>query len=284
MQTDLLTYRAQRAQMRGGMLVSLLVFTAALYMLAAQLPGGVAAAVFACLFWLVGIRLLRRRCLRTSRRLHALYGPGRSLDGVSYIDHKPCDGELLIRLGVAPRAPFLEGSICRHVLGGMLSGFAATVAEVAFTPHPQGGVPAASLTGTLIHVEARGTGHFLALRREQLPGLLKQGSRDGFSNAALPDGCGLPEGAALLSSETRPLAPRLVEKISHLLSACTGPVCVASSPEGIAVFLPRRFYALAEDRELAASDFSPMPELELIAGIAEAYHCGQNSSCDAKEG
>lgn len=277
MEKDIQIFHIRRVQLRWGSLASLVFFGFALCLMLFDMPGALAAALAACLFWLVGVRWLRIRFRNHSKRMYALYGPGTTLKNVSYQPSQSPSDEWPARLGLTTQVSFLPNSICRHVLKGSIHGVSMQIAEVAFTAQPVKGMPLQTLTGTLIQAKVHGNYEFRAFCGEQLP-LLLRGPYSGFSPCSPQSSA---EGAPIFLIRDGQSIPQLLfSALNDLLSVHTGPIFACGNSGEVSVFLPRRFYAIDGDvtRDIQQTDFSPMPELDLTARIALAYDKIGNSS------
>lgn len=276
MNQELQRLRKQHAQFKGSMLIFIVLFAFALWLITTANPAGIPFTVAACLLSLTVTPFLRRRYRNTYMRMKTIAAVSATMRQPQYTRKKARPAQLLAQLNLTPGIAYLENPVCRHVLEGDVDTIPTSMEEVTFTGHPQKEAKFSAVTGTLIRFQIGGDLRFVAASGNAFP------FRPVYQEYRKLDN--QPIGVSDLDVWVKgdePFPGSLARPIEELLEAYRGPICIASGDGGISVLFLRYYYTYQPDytHSPAESDFLPkeMPILSLTARIAMQYHSCQSN-------
>lgn len=276
MNQDLQRLRKQHALFKSGMLIFIVLFAFALWLITTANPLGIPFTVAVCLLSLTVTPFLRRQYRNTYMRLKTVADVSATMRQPEYTHKEARPAQLLSQLNLTPGISYLENPVCRHIVKGTVDTIPASIEEVTFTCHPQKEAKFSAVTGTLIRFHIGGDLRFVVASGNAFP------FQPDYQGYRKPDNqpIGNTELDVWIKGDAS-FPDSLARSIEELLEAYQGPVCIASGDEGISVLLPRYYYAYQPDytHSPAENDFLPktMPILSLTARVAMQYHNGQSS-------
>lgn len=142
-------------RVRLMLLASLVFFLIGLFALVSRWDTAFFIILFACLFRLLGVWLVRRRYNAVWMEESACAAAEKRMKDVRYTDKEEIPTDLLPDLGFTPPVSLVPQNKRYHVLRGTLAGKAATAAETAFMRLKESGraTTGTPVSGTMITVE-----------------------------------------------------------------------------------------------------------------------------------
>ena len=253
--------KKQHDRVRLTLLVSLVLFLIGLFALVSHWDSAVPIIIFACLFRLIGVWLVRRPYNAAWMEAESIAAAEKAMEGVTYVRREEIGAELLPELGLTPEIQIIPQSQRYHVLRGQIAERNVTVAETAFTPMKEknGSITGKTVSGTLLVAEDSlpESEQWVILWRQPFDGLVPLSE---YYNSRKPAEAPreLPENwaACFAESEDR----KCFESAAKTLAPyCKGDYGIALSARGgkLSLFFPGMFYA-------RKPDLSPAPTEELL--------------------
>lgn len=271
--------RRLRERIGWGVIITIVVLVAALFLLKRAPTVSYALFVAACAWQLFGMRWLKKGYRNAYMRLYALEGVRNVVKDAQYAAKADDLADLPVRLGLVPPQELLPHGVHYHVLHGKVRSMDAVMEECAFAYQiPGGGKNArASFAGTVLHLPGwRSAGMVAAVGNPfpSLPAMQRLKDR-GFEPAQLPENCELPQRATLLLQEGFTADGELLHALERFVNACEGPACLLCTEEGLTLMLANRFFTAAPNlrQEVDARHFAPLNLEDLQQGLrlAEAF-------------
>ena len=252
--------KKQHDRVRLTLLVSLVLFLIGLFALVSHWDSAVPIIIFACLFRLIGVWLVRRPYNAAWMEAESIAAAEKAMEGVTYVRREEIGAELLPELGLTPEIRIIPQSQRYHVLRGQIAERNVTVAETAFTPMKEksGGTSGKTVSGTLLVAEniLPKSEEWVILWRQPFEGLVPL-SEYYKNRKPIEAPRVLPENwaACFVESGDR----KCFERAAKVLSPYCKDYGLALSAKGgsLSLFFPGEFYA-------RKPDLSTVPTEELL--------------------
>lgn len=144
------TLQKKHSVLRLMLLITLMLYVAALFALISRWPNAVLFIAAALLFHIAGMGTVRRQYRAEYIRACALSSVEDHLDDASYEKSRTISSDLLTEKGFVPDVAFVPNAQLHHVISGVVDGHPAMIAEMALV---RMGGSRRTVAGTLLTVE-----------------------------------------------------------------------------------------------------------------------------------